>query len=65
MADLRNLERRFEILSTARDMTPREQDIVQDTLQEFSQLQLFRNVFASQWEETERRADEFAKEIPG
>ena len=52
MADLRNLERRFEILSTARDMTPREQDSVQDTLQEFAQLLLFRNGFASPWEET-------------
>ena len=34
-----------------RAMTRREEDIVADTLQEFSQLQTWRNVFAAQWEE--------------
>ena len=54
MADLNttNPTLRFEILKAARLMTPREEEIVTDTLQEFSQLQLFRNTFASQWEET-------------
>ena len=34
-----------------KDMTARETDIVQDTLQEFNEAQLYRYVFASQWEE--------------
>ena len=34
-----------------RAMTAREEDIVADTLQEFSQLQTWRNTFAAQWEE--------------
>lgn len=38
-------------VETARPMTPREEDIVADTLQEFSQMQTWRNTFASHWEE--------------
>lgn len=34
-----------------RQMTPREQDILNDSLREFSQLQTMRNVFAQHWEE--------------
>ena len=52
MATPGDLDRRFEILKSARPMSPRDEEIVADTLQEFSQLQLFRNVFAAQWEET-------------
>lgn len=50
MAD--NPALRFEILKAARMMSQREDEVVSDTLQEFAQLQLFRNTFASQWEET-------------
>lgn len=32
-------------------MTPREEDIVQDTLREFNELQTWRNIFATHWEE--------------
>lgn len=41
----------LEAASKAYRMSSREEDIVRDSLHEFSQLQLFRNTTAQQWEE--------------
>lgn len=41
----------LEAASKAYRMTSREEEIVRDSLHEFSQLQLFRNTTAQQWEE--------------
>jgi hypothetical protein len=37
---------------TPRQMTKEEEDVYQDTMQEFSQMALWRNTFATHWEET-------------
>jgi hypothetical protein len=42
---------RYEKISSRSKATQREEEIVHDTLAEFSELQLWRNTFAAQWEE--------------
>src|ERR1700679_2781951 len=42
---------RYKQFEAGSRMTQREQDLVSDTMKEFSELQTWRNTFAAQWEE--------------